>query len=638
MRLTLITLGIIFFSAWTVRRLLGITRGRWLSTFLAALLGQAAALGILQSVTGDFLALPTRWYPVGITLAVVLSMAVFVVVEMFVRPRPPRGFVLPHPVSGAQRRLQRAARYVQVSRIALRRGLLRPAGTDTEVSGSRLGRSLAATLEEAGGLFVKLGQAMAAQPRLVTPAVAAELARLNDQVVPADARAALQVIHDEIGDPATIFADFAPEPVAAASIGQTYFATLLDGREVVVKVQRPGIRESVERDLDILDRLAETLHRRAAWARSIGLRELAAGFAEATREELDFRLEAANTTAARDSLLDSDDLMVPGVVAEFTTGRVMVQERVPGRGIGGAGALDDLDADRREALADGFLRLMVRQMTNGEKYHADPHPGNVLVREDGRLALIDFGSVGRLDRYERAALVDIFRGLQTEDPTLLRQAALRIGTRAGRVDAEALDRELGRQLARSLQPGENLDPGIFADVVFVFRDFGISLPRSTTTLFRALAIAISTLDVISPSYDLIKAVRGLEGGFVPPLTSPRTVKEFVQREVLSSAPVLARLPRDVDDVARSLVRGDLRLRVSLFSEPEDVKAVRGIVNLLTTGLVGSALVLASAVLMTVEPGPGQLVGLVRSVGAVGFAFATLLLLRVIVRLLNERER
>jgi ubiquinone biosynthesis protein len=116
------------------------------------------------------------------------------------------------------------------------------------------------------------------------------------------------------------------------------------------------------------------------------------------------------------------------------------------------------------------------------------------------------------------------------------------------------------------------------------------------------------------------------------------VKEFVQREVLSSAPVLARLPRDIDDVARSLVRGDLRLRVSLFSEPEDVKTVRGIVNLLTTGLVGSALVLASAVLMTVEPGPGQLVGLVRSVGAVGFAFSTLLLLRVIVRLLNERER
>jgi ubiquinone biosynthesis protein len=264
-----VSIGVIVLAALVVRRLLGIRRGRWTITLVAVFLGEAATIGILHVVTGHVLHLGWAWVPAGCALVAALSMLAFVLLELLT-PARRRSRRLPRPVAA----LRRSARYLQVSWIAVRKGLLRAGDDDSGVTGSRLGRALAATFEEAGGLFVKLGQAMAAQPQLVTPAVAAELARLQEQAAPADPAAALAVLGEEIGPPDEIFAEFAPDPVAAASIGQTYFATLRDGRDVVVKVQRPGIAELVERDLDILVRLVDRLEYRTAWAKSLGLREL----------------------------------------------------------------------------------------------------------------------------------------------------------------------------------------------------------------------------------------------------------------------------------------------------------------------------------------------------------------------------
>lgn len=216
---------------------------------------------------------------------------------------------------------------------------------------------------------------MAAQPHLVTRAVAAELARLQDRAAPADPTAARAVIEEELGPPEDVFAELSPDPIGSASIAQTYVARLRSGREVVVKVQRPGVRESIEQDLDILARLTNRLDRRTTWARSLGLKELVAGFAERTGEELDFHIEATRTTAFRHSLQDSDHVSVPEVMDEFSTSRVLVEERMQGQGIGAPGALDALDPDQRRALADGLLSLTMRQMLAGQPFHADPTRG-----------------------------------------------------------------------------------------------------------------------------------------------------------------------------------------------------------------------------------------------------------------------
>jgi ubiquinone biosynthesis protein len=628
---------IVVLAVWVVRRLLDVERGRWVATFLAVLAGEACTAIVLKVVNNNVTNLPLRAVFGVYALVTVFAMLAVVLVELIARPRARRRRGIPHPIVGLHRLVGRTKRYWQVSMIALRNGLLHSGG-DAQVRGSRLGRSLGATFEGAGGLFVKLGQAMAAQPQIVTRAVAAELARLQDQAAPADPAAARLVIEEELGPPEEIFVELSTDPIGSASIAQTYVARLRNGREVVVKVQRPGVRESVEQDLDILARLTDRLDRRTTWAKSLGLKELVAGFAEETREELDFRIEAANGTAAKRNLHDSDPISVPDVIEEFTTSRILVQERIDGRSVAFPGILDGHDAQRRRDLADALLALMIRQMLAGEPFHADPHPGNVFLRSDGRLALIDFGAVGRLDRFERAGLIDMMRGLQAEDPTLVREAALRIGTHTKRIDEEALDRELARLLSRAIRAESKMNPELFGEALFVFRDFGILLPRSTTTLFRTLVTLLGTLEVIVPRYDVAEGMRRVGEDVMAKQLAPRNLQELILQEAVAAGPILSRLPREVDALARALLRGELRTRVSLLSEPDDVRAARSLVNRVVTGVIASALALSSSILLTVQspPGPGG-VSLVNLLGGVGLFFSVLLLLRLVVQILRERD-
>ena len=628
----LITLGIVVFAAWLIRRLLGIQSGRWGATIAAVLIGETVTVGVLLLVTGRVIDLDWYWYPIGCGLVVVLSMATLAAFELARRDRPPRPFAIPHPMRAVRRRLHRTRRYIQVSAIAIRNGLLSSLGDDPANRGVAVGRALRATFEQAGGIFVKLGQAMASQPQLVSPAVATELARLQEQAAASDPAAAMQVLHDELGPVEDIFDTFDTEPIGTASIGQTYFATLRGGERVVVKVQRPGVQESVAGDLEILTRLAARLEHRAAWARSLGMTELVAGFAESTREELDFRIEAANCDDTVTELRESDSITVPAVHRELTTARVIVQERVMGRSIGTPGALDALSAHTRKKLADHLLALIARLMLDGRRFHADPHPGNVFIGDDGRLALIDFGSVGRLNRYERLGLLDLFRGLRAEDPALMRQAALRFGAPTTRVDTDALDRELARLLTRAILPGGRLNPAAVGDMVVVFRDYGIRLPRSITALFRTLFTIMGTLEVLSPGYDLIGAINRLAGdlgGSAPTFTS---VQQFVQDQAVT----LTRLPGDIDELVRTFARGDLRTRVSLFSEPDDVRVLRTMVNRAVLSGIGAVLLIGSTILLTVS-GVTQTEDALRAIGGLGLAFGSLLLLRTVIQILRERD-
>ncbi|ROQ31044.1 ubiquinone biosynthesis protein [Frondihabitans sp. PhB188] len=638
--LPLITLGIVLLSGFLIRRLLGIRKGRWGATALAVILGQSGTIGILQFITGDAIGVGPEWLPLGLTLAVTLSMLALTLIELVARPDArPRPFRIPHPVREVRGSIERSNRYAQVSAIAIRSGLLGVTGIDGPDGGSRLGRALATTFEQSGGLFVKLGQAMASQPQLVTPAIAHELTRLQDQAAPADPEAALQVLADELGPLDAVFRTFSAEPVATASIGQTYFAELLDGRPVIVKVQRPGIRRSLERDLDILARLAEMLERRAVWARTLGIKELTAGFAEATREELDFRLEAANCEAARASLDAELPMVIPGIVSEFTTSRVLVQERIPGGSIRTPAIFDDITPRRRRELADALLSVMIKDMLGGAKFHADPHAGNVFLQPDGRLGLIDFGATGRLNRFEQAGVLDLFQGLQRENPALMRSAALRLGAATTRVDTEALDRDLAQLLTRAILPGDRLNPAAIGEIVFVFRDYGISLPRSITALFRTLYTTIGTLEVISPDYDLIGGIARCSDVIESPFSSPSSLRDFAQDQVLALAPVLGRLPGDLDDVLRSLGKGELRTRVSLLSEPEDVRVLWSMLNRALLVVVGAVGLIASAILLAAQAGGSGDDGSVvlGFVGGIGFAFSSLLLLRTIVQTLRDRQ-
>jgi ubiquinone biosynthesis protein len=273
-------------------------------------------------------------------------------------------------------------------------------------------------LLEAGVTFVKLGQVLSTHPDLLPAEFVEELGRFQDDVALAPWDRVEEVLVADLGRPVDeVFASFDRRPLAAASVAQVHAARLPSGAEVAVKVQRPGIRAVVERDLDIVARLARSLEGRTRWARSIAARDLAAGFADAVREELDFRIEAADMAAV--ALLANGAVRVPAPHQPLCRERVLVMQRLDGTPLGAAGPVLAERGLDRDALAGELLACLLGQVMLGGVFHADPHPGNVLVLADGRLGLLDFGSVGRLDG----------------------------------VDQQRLERALGQFMARHLGPG-----------------------------------------------------------------------------------------------------------------------------------------------------------------------------------------
>src|SRR5215813_13663377 len=316
----------------------------------------------------------------------------------------PSGMV-PQPlevIRGTRQAVARSRRYGQISRIAVRHGLgpyLRGRGLRRgDAAGGReaLAQSLRRALEEGGVTFTKLGQLLSTRRDLLPEEFISELAQLQDRAGPAPWEQVEKVIAESLGVPAgQVFAELQPEPAAAASIAQVHKARLRDGEgpgtEVAVKVQRPGIRATVEQDLDILLRLAARLEDRARWARAVGTADVARGFAAAMREELDFRVEARNMTAVaatwagqQRAASNSVSVVLPALHERLCTEHVLVIDWLDGVSLRAAGELiEDRGFDRTE-LARVLLRSMVYQITEGGVFHADPHPGNILLLSDGR--------------------------------------------------------------------------------------------------------------------------------------------------------------------------------------------------------------------------------------------------------------
>ncbi len=270
---------------------------------------------------------------------------------------------------------------------------------------------------------------------------------------------------------------------------------LRTGEAVVVKVQRPGIEATMERDLAALALLADLAQRRTSFGRGIRSGEMLSQFASGLRAELDFRREVDAMTEMAARLNGDAPVRVPRVHRELCTRRVLVQERFEGRTLTDVAGLDAAGVDRR-ALADQLLRSMLDQVMRLGFFHADPHPGNVFVLDDGTLGLIDFGAVGRLDPIEQAAIVDILLALSQRDVGLLRDGVERVATIAETTSADELERTLARLMAEHVRPGGTIDPNVMQELVVVLSDFGMRLPTDVVLLSRALVTVDGTLRVL----------------------------------------------------------------------------------------------------------------------------------------------
>src|SRR5215472_401069 len=543
--------------AWASRRLLGLPVGA-LRALIAGLLGFAAAELLIRTLQPAESGHVAAFLTVVLGVPLIVAMIFIVVAEVLV----PSGTV-PQPVDvvlGTRRALARSRRYSQISRIAVRHGLgpyLRGRGRrgEDEAGGrAALASSLRQALEEGGVTFVKLGQLMSTRRDLLPDEFISELSQLQDRAEPAPWEQVEAVITQSLGAPAAeVFAELQPEPAAAASIAQVHQAKLRRGdgpdAEVAVKVQRPGIRSSVEQDLDILLRLAGTLEDRARWARAVGTVGVARGFAAAMREELDFRVEARNMAAVAATWQDQQravggkvPVALPGVHGELCTEHVLVIDWLDGVNLRAAGPLiDERGLDRAE-LSRALLRSMVYQITEGGVFHADPHPGNVLLLTDGRLALLDFGSVGRLDARQRLALQDLLLALGRGDPAAFRDALLELVTRAEEIDEVLLERALGQFMARHLTGGTAATPEMFTDLFRLASRFELAIPPEIATVLRALGTLEGTLSLLTPGVDIAAEAQAYAADQVTGQMAPKAVKTAAD-ELTDLLPVIRRLPR-----------------------------------------------------------------------------------------------
>ena len=638
--------------AWASRQLLGLPVGT-LRALIAGLLGFVVAYLLGRSLQAAQPGHAVAFFTVVFGVPLIVAMIFIVVAEALV----PSG-TGPGPlevVRGVRSAVARSRRYWQISRIAVRHGLgpyLRGGrrGEDAARGRAALALSLRRALEEGGVTFTKLGQLLSTRRDLLPDEFISELARLQDRAEPAPWEQVEEVIAQSLGAPTgQVFAELQQEPAAAASIAQVHKARLrCDGgvdAEVAVKVQRPGIRATVEQDLDILQRLAVRLERRARWARAVGAVAVARGFAAAMREELDFRVEARNTAAVAANwagqqrvVKGSVSVMLPAVHEQLCTEHVLVIEWLDGVSLRAAGPLIDDRGLDRAALSRALLRSMVYQITEGGVFHADPHPGNVMLLTDGRLALLDFGSVGRLDARQRLALQDLLLALGRADPAAFRDALLELVTRAEEVDELLLERALGQFMARHLTGGTAATPEMFTDLFRLASRFELAIPPEIATVLRALGTLEGTLSLLTPGVDIAAEAQAYAADQVAGHMSPKAVQKTAADELAALLPVLRRLPRRFDRVTGALEQGRLGLNVRLFADERDRRVVTGLTHQFLLTFLGAASGIVAAMLLGAPGGPkvAPTVSLYQIIGYNLLIVAAILVLRVLFTIFRNR--
>ncbi|MGH8876613.1 MAG: ABC1 kinase family protein [Stackebrandtia sp.] len=537
------------------------------------------------------------------------------------------------------RRLRRSQRYARISRILIRHGLGgflagRGASRDSAVA---LASSARRAMEDAGVTFVKLGQVLSTRRDLFGPEVIAELARLQDDVEPVPWEQIEPQLCADLGMPVSqAFASFDTVPMAAASIAQVYRAETHDGEAVVVKVRRPGIKAQVEGDLDIVNRLARTLRRRAAWARAIGVVELAEGFAAALREELDLRVEARNLAAVAavgDETGEPDADPVAHPVAHPTYGgeRVLVMGYLDGETVADGSTLRRRDVDPAR-IARSLLRCLLRQILVHGVFHADPHPGNILLLRDNRVALIDYGSVGRIDSGLQVSLQHVLLAIDQRDPAALHDGLMEILERTDDIDTESLERALGRFMARHLTTGVAPDAEMFVDLFKLISAHGVSLPPEVAAVFRALATVEGTLTDLVPEFHLVAEAKAFAAREFAALLAPGSLREAAEAELRAMVPTLRRIPRRIERIGAALENGRLSANIRLFADPRDRKVIAGYLGQALLTVLAATTGIMSVLLLDSKAGPmvGEQIRLYQVFGYVLLVVSLVLMVRVLV--------
>jgi ubiquinone biosynthesis protein len=478
-------------------------------------------------------------------------------------------------------------------------------------------------LEELGPTFVKLGQVLATRSDLLDPAWIHALEALHNRV-PAVPWAAIegQLAEDFAAAPSDVFASIEHEPLAAASIAQVHAAVLHDGTPVIVKVRRPGIRPAIDADLRLLTRFAQALVAHVPAARLFRPVEMIREFRDSLARELDFAAEARNAEqiAAR---FAGSGLVVPKVFWDYTGERVNVQERITGIPIAELEALRGAGLDPVR-LARLGAQVVLRMMLKDGFFHADPHPGNVFALPGNRLALIDFGMVGRLTPTRRREIVDLLGGLVRHDaPAVVDVLSNWVELDGDAADLGALEHDVEAFVERyhGVPLGRLPFGRLLLDVTGLVRAHRLALPGDLALVIKVFVTLEGLGRQLDPDFDMAKEAAPFLRAAVRERHSLQALRRGAQGSIGKALELGASLPRDLGQLLNSLKRGKAVVRFESQSVKTLAEQFAHSANRLTMGVVLAALVVGSAITMTVHGGP-ELLGL-NVFGLMGFVGAVL---------------
>ncbi len=454
-------------------------------------------------------------------------------------------------------------------------------------------------LEELGPTFVKLGQILSTRPDLLPPAYLLELTRLQDAVPPAPWDGIQAILEEELGDSLEhLFAEFDPTPIAAASLAQVHAARLPDGAQVVVKVQRPNIEATINLDLDILYDLARLAQDRTPLAELYDLPELTEEFAVSLRAELDYRREGHNADRFQQNFKAEPHLLVPKVYWEYTTRRVLVQERIFGLKISDIAALDAAGYDRHQ-IALHSARFIIKEILEDGFFHADPHPGNIVVLPGEVIGMMDFGTVGYLDPNDRAALVRLYITAVRLDTVSLVEQLIQVGVAAPNLNRIALQRDVRRLLLK--YHGLPLQDIRAADVLDSLRPiiyrYHLRLPSNFWLLAKTLVMMEGVGLKLDPDFDMFKVSEPYVRRFLLRMWLPSAWGPAVVHSATGWADLLNSLPRQTTRLLSQVERGELELQVGIPAFDYYISRVDRITTRIVLSVLLAAIILALAMLI-----------------------------------------
>ncbi len=476
-------------------------------------------------------------------------------------------------------------------------------------------------LIELGPTFIKMGQALSARSDMLPPAYVDELSKLLDEVSPLPFEKMKAVLVKELGqEPEKLYEYMSPVPIASASIGQVYEARLKNGREVVVKIVRPGSRATFERDLEILYDIADWATNHTALGHYYDLRAILDEFAYTVRNEFDYLREGHNADVFRKNFYSDLHVHIPQIYWELTTRQVITMERVYGVKINDLTGLEQANIDRR-LVAENLMHFAMRQIFEFGFYHADPHPGNFFAQPDGSLGVVDFGMVGRLNTKAKRTFLGIAMAIQRSDTGLLADEFLSAGIYNRPVNRQALVRDLDR-LFESFSTGslsEMTGTQVLRDTMAVVLRYHLQLPGELVAMTRAITIAEGTGMMLYPNFQMFRFAVPYVMEFWKEERSPKNMLPRVGQAAMDSMELGLELPRRISRLLEMLERGQMEVNVNLQVLREITAQMQKMTNRLALAMILSAVIIALALVMVVyHPATWQAFGEI----IFGFAFVS----------------